>query len=144
MTEPSWHFISTHGFALLAIAHTPDATLHDLGQMIGVTERAAFTLVDDLVEAGFVIRTREGRRNRYRIDLDKKLLHRLSRARTVGELIGLFGAERSVVNLRAAELQAELQHLTQETEALRRELDLVRAERDRVRESLRAAAERLQ
>ena len=62
-----WSFLSNHGRALLCIAHDPEVRLRDIGQFLGITERRAYDLVTDLTEAGYLIKERQGRRNRYQV-----------------------------------------------------------------------------
>ena len=64
---PTWSFLTNHARALLCIAHDPGARLRDIAATLGITERRAFGIVTDLTEAGYVVKEKEGRRNRYRI-----------------------------------------------------------------------------
>jgi DNA-binding transcriptional regulator PaaX len=61
--------------------------LRDIAAFVGITERAAATIVNDLVEAGYLTRTRVGRRNKYEVHDQLPLRHPLHRHHTVGELI---------------------------------------------------------
>jgi DNA-binding MarR family transcriptional regulator len=65
--------LSTHGEALVCIARDPGMRLRDIADAIGVTERTAHTIVSDLVDGGYVERTREGVRNRYEIKAHEKI-----------------------------------------------------------------------
>jgi PAS domain S-box-containing protein len=67
--------LSNHGHALVAIAENPDVLLREIAQRLGITERATQSIVNDLVDAGYVQRTRVGRRNRYTVDADKPFPH---------------------------------------------------------------------
>ena len=89
---PEWSFLTNHGRALLFIAANPDARLRDLAESLGVTERTVYGIVADLAEAGYVIKEREGRRNRYQVqqDLAVPVGLAVSRERTVGDLLALF------------------------------------------------------
>ena len=62
-----WSLLSNHGRALLWLAKEPDIRLRDLAARLGITERRAFDVVNDLTEAGYVIKEKEGRRNRYQL-----------------------------------------------------------------------------
>ena len=84
-----WTFLTNYGHVLLFIARHPDARLRDIADAVGITERAAQRIVYDLVEEGYVERTREGRRNRYVLHLGAPLRHPLEAHRTVGELVGV-------------------------------------------------------
>lgn len=70
---PPFRFLSNHGLALLGIADDSRILMRDIAAVVGVTERAAQRLVADLIEAGYVTRTREGRRNRYTIRRDLRI-----------------------------------------------------------------------
>lgn len=82
-----WSFLTNHARALIAIAHDPDARLRDLAATLEVTERTAFGIVSDLTEAGYLLKDKDGRRNRYRIVTDVPLRDPISRQHTVGELL---------------------------------------------------------
>ena len=85
----SWSFLTNHARALLCIAHDPGARLRDIATALGVTERSAHAIVTDLVDAGYVVKEKDGRRNRYQIQADLPLPERISRERTIGEVLGL-------------------------------------------------------
>jgi DNA-binding MarR family transcriptional regulator len=67
---PPFAFLTNHGLVLLSIAEDPTARIRDLAATVGITERAAQRIVSDLIEAGYVDRTRVGRRNEYTVRLD--------------------------------------------------------------------------
>ena len=85
----AWSFLTNHARALLFIAHDPDARLRDVAAELGVTERTAYGVVADLTEAGYVIKTKDGRRNRYHIQEHLPLREPVSRERTIGEVLEL-------------------------------------------------------
>jgi hypothetical protein len=85
----AWGFLTNHGRALLCIAEDPGVRLRDIAGTLGITERAAYGIVTDLVQAGYVDKAKHGRRNRYSIDEDKPLPEALLRQRTVGQLLEL-------------------------------------------------------
>ena len=64
----SWHFLTNHAQVLLCIESNSDARMRDIAETVGVTERAAQRITNDLVEAGYLTRERIGRRNHYRIN----------------------------------------------------------------------------
>jgi predicted transcriptional regulator len=84
-----WSFLTNHARALLCIAQDPGARLRDIAAMVGVTERSAHDIVTDLVDAGYVVKDKAGRRNRYRIQEHLPLRDPISRERTIGEMLGL-------------------------------------------------------
>lgn len=84
-----WSFLTNHARALLCIAHDPGLRLRDMAEALGITERSAFGIVADLTEAGYVLKERDGRRNRYSIQRHMPLPDATSRERTVGEVLNL-------------------------------------------------------
>ncbi len=84
-----WTFLTNHAHVLLCVARDPDVRLRDVAVAVGITERAAQRIVADLVEAGYLERTREGRRNRYRIDRALPLRHPLEREHAIGEVLAV-------------------------------------------------------
>jgi DNA-binding transcriptional ArsR family regulator len=84
-----WSFLTNHARALLFIARDPDTRLRDLAAALDVTERTAFGIVADLTEAGYVVKLKDGRRNRYRVQADLPLPDSIDRERTVGELLDI-------------------------------------------------------
>ncbi|HUR48247.1 MAG TPA: ArsR family transcriptional regulator [Acidimicrobiales bacterium] len=91
MGRARWSFLTNHGRALLFISAHPDARLRDLAEVLAVTERTAYGIVVDLTNGGYVVKQREGRRNRYLIQEDVPLVDPLSRQRTVRELLDVLG-----------------------------------------------------
>jgi DNA-binding IclR family transcriptional regulator len=85
-----WGFLTNHARALLYIAHDPEARLRDLAVSLDVTERTAYVIVADLTEAGYVVKEKDGRRNRYHIQEHLPLHDSISRERTIGEVLDLF------------------------------------------------------
>ena len=89
----SWHFLTNHAQVLLCIENDPDVRMRDIAGTVGVTERAAQRITNDLVEAGYLTRERIGRRNRYRINPKVRMRHPAQREHLIGELLGLLGSE---------------------------------------------------
>ena len=85
----NWSFLTSHARALLCIAHDPGARLRDIAASLGITERSAHGIVTELAEAGYLIRQKDGRRNRYQIQAHLPLPEPASRDRTVGEVLAL-------------------------------------------------------
>lgn len=84
-----WSFLTNHARALLCIAHDPGLRLRDMAVALGVTERSAYAIVADLTAAGYVLKERDGRRNRYSIQEHMPLPDSGERQRTVGEVLHL-------------------------------------------------------
>jgi hypothetical protein len=89
---PAWTFFTNHAHVLLCLARDPGGRLRDVAEQVGITERAAQRIVADLVAAGYLERTREGRRNRYALHPELPLRHPLERDHAVGEVLALLGA----------------------------------------------------
>jgi hypothetical protein len=85
----AWGFLTNHAQALLCIAHDPGVRLREIATTLGITERAAYSIVSDLVAAEYVLKDKHGRRNRYRVQVDKPLPEALVQQRTVGQLLEL-------------------------------------------------------
>jgi hypothetical protein len=85
--DHSWRFLTNHAHVLERIAGDPTVRLRDVATSVGITERAAASIVGDLVDAGYLTRTRVGRRNEYIVHDELPLRHPLHRHHTVGELI---------------------------------------------------------
>lgn len=85
--EPQWTFLTNHSHVLVCLATDPFMRLRDVAARVGITERAVQRIVGDLERSGFLRRDREGRRNRYEIDLARPLRHPVEAHQTVGELL---------------------------------------------------------
>jgi DNA-binding transcriptional ArsR family regulator len=89
-----WSFLTNHARAMLFISSQPDARLRDLASALGVTERTAFGIVADLTDAGYVVKERDGRRNRYHIQSHLPLRDPIGRERPIGDVLKLLGQPR--------------------------------------------------
>ena len=85
----NWTFLTPHGRVLLLVAHDPGVRLRDIAASLDITERSAFGIITDLVEAGYVVKEKDGRRNRYHIQVHLPLPEPTARERTVGEVLAL-------------------------------------------------------
>ena len=95
-----WRFVTNHAHVLEAIASDPTLRLRDIAQTVGITERTAAQIVNDLAEAGYLAKIRDGRRNYYEVHKDLPLRHPQHRHRTVGELIRFLEARPEPVSRR--------------------------------------------
>ena len=92
-----WSFLTNHARVLLCIAHDRGVRLRDIADRVGITERTAYGIVTDLTDAGYVVKQKDGRRNRYQIQEHLPLPESAGRERTIGELLALLaGAEDEV------------------------------------------------
>ena len=85
----TWSFFTNHARVLICISRDPDLRLRDLASALSITERSAYAIVDDLVEGGYVIKEKDGRRNRYRVQAQLPLPEPVTRERTIGEVLGV-------------------------------------------------------
>jgi len=86
--RPTWTFLTSHGFVLLEVARTPDATVREIAERVGLTERQSHRVLSDLVAGGYLQRQRVGRRNQYRVDESLPMRHPIASDHRVGELLG--------------------------------------------------------
>jgi DNA-binding transcriptional ArsR family regulator len=86
-----WGFLTNHARVLVCIARDPGVRLRDIAATLGITERTAFGVVADLTDAGYVLKKRDGRRNRYEIQHHLPLAEPTSPERTIGEVLELLG-----------------------------------------------------
>jgi DNA-binding transcriptional ArsR family regulator len=84
---PSWDFLTNHAHVLLCVSQDSGIRLRDIAAAVGITERTAHKVLSELVEEGYVLRERHGRRNRYKVKPELPLRHPLVREREVGELL---------------------------------------------------------
>jgi DNA-binding transcriptional ArsR family regulator len=82
-----WDFLTNHAHVLTCVAGDPGIRLRDIAAAVGITERAAHRILSELVEEGYVLRERDGRRNRYQVVPDRPLRHPLVNEREVGDLL---------------------------------------------------------
>jgi DNA-binding transcriptional regulator PaaX len=61
--------------------------MRDIADAVGITERAAHKIVSDLVDEGYLLRERDGRRNHYKVKPELPLRHPLVQEREVGDLL---------------------------------------------------------
>ena len=82
-----WRFLTKHARVLVCIAHDPGVRLRDIATMLGITERSAFGIVNDLVTEGYVLKDKDGRRNRYQVQHHLPLREVMGRERSIGEVL---------------------------------------------------------
>ena len=90
-----WSFLTNHARVLVCIAQDPGVRLRDIAATLDITERSAFAIVTDLTEAGYVVKEKDGRRNRYRIQNHLPLPGGIGQQRTIGEVLGLLSDTRA-------------------------------------------------
>ncbi len=87
----SWTFLSNHSHVIICLAADPSMRMRDIAARVGITERAVQRIVSDLQDGGAIVRSREGRQNRYKVNLDVPLRHPLEAHRSLGSLIEAIG-----------------------------------------------------
>lgn len=73
--DGSWTLLTGHGRVLVAIARNPGARIRDISAVVGLTERTVQAIVADLAAAGYLTRTRTGRRTLYTVNPDCLFRH---------------------------------------------------------------------
>jgi MarR family len=86
-------FLTNHARVLLCIAHDPGVRLRHIAARLGITERTAYGIVTDLAKAGYVVKDKDGRRNRYQVQAHLPLPDPVGRERTVGEVLALLAGQ---------------------------------------------------
>jgi DNA-binding IclR family transcriptional regulator len=90
----NWSFLTNHARVLMCIAHDPGARLRDIAASLGITERSAYGIITDLAGAGYVIKQKDGRRNRYQIQADLPLPEAASQEPAIGEVLAVLAGRR--------------------------------------------------
>jgi hypothetical protein len=93
-----WSFLTNHAQALLCIAHDPGARLIDIAAALGITERTAYGIVNDLTKGGYVVKEKDGRRNRYEVQGHLPLPGPAVRSTTVGEVLAVLIGDSGAVS----------------------------------------------
>jgi hypothetical protein len=84
-----WSFLSKHGRVLLCMAHDPGVRLRDIAASVGITERSAYGIVTDLAAAGYAVKHKDGRRNRYQVRARLPQHESTSQQLAIGEVLAL-------------------------------------------------------
>jgi DNA-binding MarR family transcriptional regulator len=108
MTDPggsggSWTLLTGHGHVLVEIARDPEARIRDISAAVGLTERSVQAIVADLEAAGYLTRTRRGRRTKYTVNRDSLFRHSAQEGLRVGPLLDLLISEDVSQDAAAAE-----------------------------------------
>jgi DNA-binding Lrp family transcriptional regulator len=90
--SPGWGFLTNHAQVLVCVARDPEVRLRDIGDRVGITERAAHRIVTELADAGYLTRERRGRRNRYTINAHLQLPDPIAQRGSVAELLAVLAA----------------------------------------------------
>jgi hypothetical protein len=90
-----WSFLSKHGRVLLCIAHDPGVRLRDIAASLGITERSAYGIVTDLTAAGYAVKRKDGRRNRYQIQARLPPHEPAGQQLAIGDVLALLAGARA-------------------------------------------------
>jgi DNA-binding IclR family transcriptional regulator len=88
----SWTLLTGHGHVLVEIARNPEARMRDISAAADITERTAQAIVADLEAAGYITRTRVGRRTRYTINRESLFRHPAQEGHRVGPFLALLAS----------------------------------------------------
>ncbi|MGD0766121.1 MAG: AsnC family transcriptional regulator [Dehalococcoidia bacterium] len=81
-----WDFLTNHALVLIHVLDHPRSTLRDIAGAAGITERHAVSILRALEEDDIIAREKEGRRNRYWVNIEALLRHRRQGPYSVEEL----------------------------------------------------------
>jgi hypothetical protein len=96
----SWGFLTNHARVLLRIAQDPGARLRDIAAALSITERSAHSIVTDLTAAGYVLKHKDGRRNRYQIQAQLPLPEPGSREPAIGDVLAVLIGDSTTADAR--------------------------------------------
>ncbi|MGH3247210.1 MAG: helix-turn-helix transcriptional regulator [Trebonia sp.] len=88
--------MTNHALVLLCIARDPGARLRDMAASVGITERSVFGIVSDLATAGYIVKEKGGRRNRYRVEAHLPVPESADRRLAIGDLLALLGGKAAL------------------------------------------------
>jgi len=89
----NWTFFSNNAHVLVCLTQMPQPTTREIAIRVGITERAVQRILTRLVEAGALKIKKAGRRNRYELDLQRRLRHPLESHKTIGEFLRLINPD---------------------------------------------------
>lgn len=95
--EKPWTFITNHAAVLSLLANHPRIKAREISQEVGITERSVRTIINDLEKGGYISKTREGRRVRYRVDLTRHMRHKTQRNVAVSHLLSILNPKYSSI-----------------------------------------------
>jgi hypothetical protein len=95
-TQPGWTFLTNQAQVLVCIARDPGIRLRDIGERVGITERAAHRIVVELANGGYITRQRNGRRNQYTINTSFPVPDPIAREQNIGELLEILTVSHGI------------------------------------------------
>jgi len=103
----SWSFLTNHARMLLCIARDPGVRLRDAAASLGITERSAHAIVADLAAAGYLVKHKHGRRNRYQIQTHLPLPEPATQEPAIGDVLALLAGDGAARKLLGSALGHE-------------------------------------
>jgi DNA-binding MarR family transcriptional regulator len=82
-----WTFLTNHTHVLVCLLRDPETRLRDVATQVGITERAVQRIIAELEQSQVIVREKDGRRNRYTINVQAPLRHPLEQGVTLAELL---------------------------------------------------------
>ena len=67
--------------------------LRDIAATVGLTERRVHAILGDLIDSGYLVKVKVGRRNRYEINAEQPVPDFASQAHPIGEIVHLLAPE---------------------------------------------------
>ena len=87
--KPNWTFLTNHAHVMLCLAQHSTMRIRDLAIEVGITERAVQRIISELIDEGYLIRIKDGRRNEYKIENKLPLKHPVEAHKTIIDLVSL-------------------------------------------------------
>jgi hypothetical protein len=87
-----WSFLTNHGRTLLCIARDPEVRLREIANNLAISERRTYAIVTELTDAGYLVKRKHGRRNRYEIQTHLPLPESSGRDQAIGAVLELLAA----------------------------------------------------
>jgi hypothetical protein len=102
--QSGWTFLTNHFHVLACLARDPELRIRDIADLTGITERATVQILNQLEAAGYLTKTRVGRRNHYTVHGELPLRHPLHNGRQVGELLRIIEPDSAAPSSRGGHL----------------------------------------
>lgn len=89
-SKVEWTFLSNHAHVLIYVSKFPEARIRDVAMAVGITERFTQKILKDLVDSGYLLANRTGRRKTYEVTQGLTFRHPLEKGAQVGKLLEIF------------------------------------------------------
>ncbi len=87
-----WTFLTNHAHVMIAISRNPDVRQRDVADQVGITIGAVQRIVHELIDGGYLVSEKVGRRNHYRVEGKLPLRHPMESSHSIDELIAVLGS----------------------------------------------------